>query len=149
MTLKLFKNFLHIERVKVLSIPLKGYYKASDVSRSYKSELVNTMYSESTYANRIYFKPIKKFFVLYPKWGTIYIWAIVQCKISKIMLHKRLFSLWSNSTEWCSDEYIIFSIRLDEESRKAFICLTQISILYFLYFSRALLLRKYKWTKIW
>ena len=55
MTLKLFKNFLHIERVKVLSIPLKGYYKASDVSRSYKSELVNTMYSESTYANRIYF----------------------------------------------------------------------------------------------
>ena len=61
MTLKLFKNFLHIERVKVLSIPLKGYYKASDVSRSYKSELVNTMYSESTYANRIYFKPIKKF----------------------------------------------------------------------------------------
>ena len=61
MTLKLLKNFLHIERVKVLSIPSKGYYKASDVSRSYKSELVNTMCSESTYANRIYFKPIKKF----------------------------------------------------------------------------------------
>ena len=56
MTLKLFKNFLHIERVKVLSISLKGYDKAHDVSLSYKSEVVNARYSGTTYINKIFLK---------------------------------------------------------------------------------------------